>query len=158
MYESSKELPSNVLFDEISDQPKCLQHALTDLKLCNKAGNTDEVHFKLDTGASGNLLPLKNYLELFPKTSVKDLSSTVNPSVQLQKVNKSVIKHLGTVGFCITHSNHTHTCLFYVVQTNAILFWVCQILCDMVCFLSIVEFQKTGKEPVICSITTKMTI
>ena len=58
MYESSKELSSSVAFVEISNQPKHLQCALTDLKLCNKAGNSDKVCFKLDNGTSGNLLPL----------------------------------------------------------------------------------------------------
>ena len=71
VYKSSKELSSNVAFDEISNQPKCLQCALTDFKLCNKAGNSDKVCFKLDTGVSGYLLPLKNYLELFPKNLTK---------------------------------------------------------------------------------------
>ena len=46
VYESSKELSSNVAFDEIRNQPKCLQYALTDLKLRNKAGNSDKVCFK----------------------------------------------------------------------------------------------------------------
>ena len=55
VYESSKELSSNVALDEISNEPKYLQHALTDLKLCNKAGNSDKDCFKLDTGASDNL-------------------------------------------------------------------------------------------------------
>ena len=91
VYESSKELSDNVAFHEISNQPKHLQHALTDLKLCNKDGNSDKVHFKLDTGTSGNLLPLKNYLQLFPKKSVKDLSSIVDTNVQLIITNKSVI-------------------------------------------------------------------
>ena len=31
-------------------------------------------------------------------------------------------------------------------------------LWNLVCFPSIVEFQKTGKEPVNCSFITKMTI
>ena len=108
MYESYKELSSNVASDEISNQPKCLQHALTDLKICNEAGNSDKVHFKLYTGASGNLFPLKNYLEFFWK-SVKDLFSTIYQNVQLLTANKSIIKQLGTVRLCVTHSNHTNT-------------------------------------------------
>ena len=91
-YETSKELSTNVAFDEISNQSKHLQQALTDLKLCNRAGNSDKVHFKLGTGASGNLLPLKNYLELFSEKSIKDLCSMIDQSVQLLTANKSVIK------------------------------------------------------------------
>ena len=67
VYESSKELSSNVAFDEISNQPKHLHCTFTDIKPCNKVGNSDKVHFKLNTGASGNLLQLKHYLELFLK-------------------------------------------------------------------------------------------
>ena len=114
----SKELLSNVAFDEICNQPKCLQHAVTNLKLCNKAGNYGKVHFKLDTGASSNLLPLKNYLVSFPEKYVKDLSSTDYPNVQLPTSNKSDIKQLGTVRHHMTHSNHTCTCLFYVISNK----------------------------------------
>ena len=115
VYESSKELLSNVPFDDINNQPKHLQHVFTDLKFCNKAGNSDKVHFKLDTGASSNLLPLRSYLELIPKKSLKDLSSTVNPNVQLLTTNKSVIKQLCTVSLYVTHSNPTCIFSFYVV-------------------------------------------
>ena len=86
----------NVAFDEISNQTKHLQHAFTDLKLCNKAGNLDKVHFE----------------------SVKDLSSTINQSVQLLTTNKFAIKQLGTVRLHVTHSNHTHTCLFYLLSNK----------------------------------------
>ena len=51
VYNPPKNLLRNVAFDEISNQPKWQQHAHTDLKLCNKAGNSDKVCFKLDTGA-----------------------------------------------------------------------------------------------------------
>ena len=78
-------------------------HKSEALKLCNKAGNSDKANFKLDTGASGNLLRLKNYVELFPKMSMKDLSSTVNQNVQLLAANKSVIKQVGTVRLHVTH-------------------------------------------------------
>ena len=67
---------------------------------------------ELDTGAFINLLPLRNYLELFPKKALKDLSSTVDQNVQLLTSNKYVIKQLDTVRLHVRHSNHTHTCLF----------------------------------------------
>ena len=116
--ESSKELSSNIAFDEISNQSKCLQCALTYLMLSNKAGNSDEVHFKLNTDASSNLLPLKSYLELFSKRSVKELSSIGDQNVQLLTANRSVIKQLGIVRPHVTHFNHTHICFFYVVSSK----------------------------------------
>ena len=55
---------------------------------------------------------------MFPKWSVKDLSSTVDKNVQLPRANKSVIKQSGTVRRHVTYSNHTLTCLFYVVSNK----------------------------------------
>ena len=149
---------SNVPCDEISNQPKHLQCALTDLKLCTKPNNSDKVHFKLDTGASSNLLPLRSYLELFPKRSVKDLSSTVDQNVQLLTANKSVIKQLGTVRLHVTHSNLIDTCLFYVVSNKYHPSLGLPDPMQLGPLSLIVKFQNTGKEPVICSITTKTTI
>ena len=111
-------LSSNVALDKISNQPKHLQCALTYLKLCNKAGDCDKLLFKLDTGTSSNLLPLKNYLQLLPKRSVEDLYSTVDQKFQLLTAKKSVINQLGTVKLHVTHSNHTHTCMFFVVSNK----------------------------------------
>ena len=53
----------NVMFDEISSQPS-LQHALTDLhvSVSNSRGKT--FHFKVDTGACGNLLPYNLYKQI----------------------------------------------------------------------------------------------
>ena len=43
------------MFDEMS---KKLHHALTDVRVENKAENSTQVRYKLYTGASGNLLPV----------------------------------------------------------------------------------------------------
>ena len=53
--------------------------------------------FKLDTRASGNLLPLSVYHEQFPDHNIKDLGKTINKSVHLLTATKSSIKQLGTV-------------------------------------------------------------
>ena len=42
--------------------------------------------FKLDTKASGNLLPVSVYHELFPDCNMKDLGKTIDKSVQLLTV------------------------------------------------------------------------
>ena len=55
-----------------------------------EACNSDEVHFKLDTGACGNLFPFKKYLQMFPRKFVKDLSSTVDQNIQLLTTLSSV--------------------------------------------------------------------
>ena len=55
----------NVMFDEITSCPN-LQHALTDLHMsepgCNSNGRN--IHFKVDTGACGNLLPVNLYKQI----------------------------------------------------------------------------------------------
>ena len=56
---------ANIAFDEVSSDRK-LQHLLTDVTVSNKVGNKTTVHVKLDTGASGNLLPYNLFREIFP--------------------------------------------------------------------------------------------
>ena len=50
----------NVMFDEISSQPS-LQCALTDLHVSDNGSRGKTFHFKVDTGACGNLLPYNLY-------------------------------------------------------------------------------------------------
>ena len=74
-------------FDEIDnkDMPRVL--ADLDVPKCN--GPKDSLimhatcikHFKIDSGACGNLIPLSLYLELFPETNVHDLKSTIDHRV-----------------------------------------------------------------------------
>ena len=68
------------MFDEMSESGK-LHSALTDVCLENKGGLSSQVRFKLDTGASGNLLPVSVYCELFPDCKMKDLHKTIDKSV-----------------------------------------------------------------------------
>ena len=78
----------NIMFDEMSESKK-LHHALTDVRLENKAGNSPQVRFKLDTRASGNLLPVSVHHELFPDHNMKDLGKTIDKSVQLLTATES---------------------------------------------------------------------
>ena len=64
---------ANIAFDEVSSDRK-LQHLLTDVTVSNKIGNKTTVHVKLDTGASGNLLPYNMFKEIFPHVSVKEFA------------------------------------------------------------------------------------
>ena len=50
----------NAMFDEISSQPG-LHHALTDLHVSDSGSRGKTFHFKVDTGACGNLLPYNLY-------------------------------------------------------------------------------------------------
>ena len=82
---------ANIAFDEVSSNSK-LQHLLTDVTVSNKVGNQTTVHVKLDTGASGNLLPYNMFREIFSQVSVKDLHHLIDHNVCLEAYNKSSIK------------------------------------------------------------------
>ena len=91
----------NVMFDEISSQPS-LQHALTDLYVSDgSAGKT--FHFKVDTGACGNLLLYTLYKQIAGhKAQMNFLHDTTDHTVNLFAYNNKKIKQLGTC---------THTCV-----------------------------------------------
>ena len=79
-----------------------------------------DTRFKLDTRATGNLLPVSVYHALFPDCNMKDLGKIIDKSVQLLIVTKSSIKQFGTVHLIGFHSqcNFLYTCLFSVVPTK----------------------------------------
>ena len=83
----------NIMFDEIST----LHHALTDLHLENKVRVPSKTRFKMDTGASGNLLSISTYCKLFPNHTMKDLVITIDPIVKLITATNSSIKQICTV-------------------------------------------------------------
>ena len=77
----------NIMFDEMSESKK-LYHALINVCWENWVGISLQVRFKLDTGASANLLPVSVYYELFPDCNMKDLGKTIDKSIQLlQQLN-----------------------------------------------------------------------
>ena len=49
-------------------------------------------HFKVDSGASGNLLPLCLYRKIFPTVTQTELERSIDHRVQLLVYNKKVIK------------------------------------------------------------------
>ena len=49
-------------------------------------------HFKVDSGASGNLLPLYLYRKIFPNVTQTELERSIDHRVQLLAYNKKVIK------------------------------------------------------------------
>ena len=105
---------ANIAFDEVSSDRK-LQHLLTDVTVSNKIGNKTTVHVKLDTGASGNLLPYNVFKEIFPHVSVKELCHSIDNNVCLEAYNKSSIKQLGTCHLTARHGKQSCLCHFFVV-------------------------------------------
>ena len=92
----------NVVLDEI-DNNEGMPRVLADLYVSRCNGPKDlhvmhvcTKHFKIDSGACGNLIPLFLYLELFPNSCVNDLKPTIDHRVQLVAYNKNLIKQYGT--------------------------------------------------------------
>ena len=95
----------NVMFDEISPQLS-LQHALTDLHVLVSNSRGKTFHFKVNTGACGNLLSYNLYKQIAgSKAKMNFLHDTIDHSVNLIAYNKK-IKQLGNV-----------LCMFLVVQS-----------------------------------------
>ena len=92
---------TNVVFDEIDNEN--MPTVLADLNVSQCNGPRDSLviydvctkHFKIDSSACGNLIPLSLYLELFPNSCVNDLKSTIDHRVQLVACNKNLIKQCG---------------------------------------------------------------
>ena len=128
MFNSRKDSPNsqNIMFDEISESKK-LHCALINVHLENRAGISSQARFRLDTRASGNLLPVSVYHELFPDHNMKDLGKTIDTSVQLLTATKSSIKQLGSVCLTSYHSqcNFPYTCLLVVVPNK------CKPICSL---------------------------
>ena len=56
--------------------------------------------FKLDSGACGNLLPLRLYKELFPHVTRQEMLRSIDHRVQLLSYNK---KEICQYGVCYLH-------------------------------------------------------
>ena len=100
------------MFNEISSTP-ALQRVLTDvhIKAIGGQSNWFKCRFKIDSGACGNLMPLK-----FKLLYNRLLSSTsVNSAVCLLDYNKKEIKQLGTCYVCIRFRSTVKCVHFYVV-------------------------------------------
>ena len=56
-------------------------------KSCN--GNSMKTHFKVDTGADGNLLPLGEFFKDFSEANLNDLAKTVDPHTKFYAYNNT---------------------------------------------------------------------
>ena len=117
----------NIQFDEIDG--KGIQFVLTDLTLIKANGpkcsyaSTNSVEythcFKVDSGASGNLLPLCLYRKIFPNMTQTELERSIDHRVQLLAYNKKVIKQLGVCYLHVKNSQgHTKLCKFFIVNSK----------------------------------------
>ena len=108
----------NVKFDEISSQPS-LQHALTDLHVLDSGSRGKTFHFKVDTGACGNLLPYNLYKQIAGnKAKMNFLHSTIDCTVNLVAYNNKRIKQLGTCTLHVSCGQNTRMVKFFIVDSK----------------------------------------
>ena len=105
------------MFAEISSQPS-LQHALTDLYVSDRsAGKT--FHFKVNTGAYGNLLLYNLYKQIAGhKAEMNFLHNTIDHSVNLVAYNNKKIKQLGTYTLHVSCGANTRMVKFVIVDSK----------------------------------------
>ena len=110
----------NVMFDEITSHPN-LQCALTDLHVSEPGSNSNgrSIHFKVDTGACSNLLPVNLYKQIAGnKAKANFLHSTIDHFVNLMAYNNKQIKQLGTCVLCVSCGANTRMAKFFVVDSR----------------------------------------
>ena len=121
------DIKSNIQFDEIDG--KGVQCVLIDLTLIKANGpkcsivsknSVEYTHcFKVDSGTSGNLLPLSLYRKIFPNVTPAELKRSIDQRVQLLVYNKKIIKQLGVCYLHVKNSQgHTKLCKFFIVNSN----------------------------------------
>ena len=105
---------TNVMFDEISSIPS-LQGVLTDVYVKPMGSSQSHwlrQHFKIDSGACGNLMPLSMFKSLYNQLPS---STTVNNAVCLLDYNKQEIKQLGTCHVSVKFRSTVKCVHFYIV-------------------------------------------
>ena len=110
-------------------------------------------HFKVDSEASGNLLPLCLYRKMFPNVTQTELERSIDHRVQLLVYNKKVIKQLGV---CYLHvknlQGHTKLCKFFIVNSkfNPIIRVNCALRLDL--YVLKPQSSNTGQTLCLCSL------
>ena len=79
-------------------------HINLSMRSCN--GNSMKTHFKVDTGADGNLLPLSEFFKHFPEANLNDLAKTVDPHTKLYAYNNTEIKQLGVCELFVEYKSN----------------------------------------------------
>ena len=72
----------------------------------------------LDSGACGNLLPLRLYKELFPHITRQKMLRSIDHRVQLLFYNKKEIRQYGVCYLHVKSQNCVKLCKFYVVASK----------------------------------------
>ena len=92
-----------------------------DIKL---KGQPAKLKVKIDTGAQGNILPLRIYRKMFPEniSSSSDVPFSERVTQRKTKItayNKTQIKHYGTCSFYCKYGNQETTAEFYITEGSS---------------------------------------
>ena len=101
---------NDVHFNSLSTQ----MHISLSTRSCNR--NTRKTHFKVNTGADGNLLPLAEFFKHFPDAHLNDLARTIEPNIKLYADNNTEIQQLGICELLVEYKHNTKVCEFYVAD------------------------------------------
>ena len=83
-----------------------------------------KTHFKVDTGADGNLLPLGEFFKDFPDANMTQLAKTIDPHTKLYVYNNTEIKELGVCELLVDYKTYSKICEFYVVDFPTAIFGI----------------------------------
>ena len=75
-----------------------------------------KTHFKVDTGADGNLLPFGGFFKHFPEANLNDLAKMVDPHTKLYAYNNTEIKQLRVCELLVEYKTNRKICKFCVVD------------------------------------------
>ena len=89
-------------------------HIKLNTKSCN--GNNMKTHFKVDTGADGNLLQLGEFFKHFPDANMNQLAKTIDSSTKLYAYNSTEIRQLGICKLLVEYRECRKIYQFYVVD------------------------------------------
>ena len=93
----------------------------TKLKCVTPDGRSTDQTFKIDTGADGNLMPIKMFAILFPKVSLDTLGKTINKGVTLFAYNNTPIRQFGMCSIKLGFKDRWSICKFFVVEHDTAL-------------------------------------
>ena len=82
----------SMYYHDVHNSVNTHMHINLSTKSCN--GNSMKTHFKVDTGADGNLLPLGEFFKHFPDANMTQLAKTIDPYTKLYAYNNTEIKQV----------------------------------------------------------------
>ena len=89
-------------------------HINLSTKSCN--GSSIKTHFKVNTGADGNLLPLGDFFKHFPEANLNNLAKRVDPHTKLYAHDNTEIKQLGVCELLVEYKMNKKIYEFYVAD------------------------------------------